>query len=226
MALFLLPWSRKHSSMDIVREDLFDLWKTRESRFELLNPIREDIIRTFRVETTPLAPVWRRYKGRFWEELSFWALPSRVQKDIEEKGIVPSPLFGILGVGDLIPRYDLDWKIEFRGKTLQRFWRDRLEDFLPKVLGGDVIFDLLSSEDRKVFTFPKGCRRVVFEYHRKDKRVINTLPHRAYTLRYIVEMGVGTEDLHRINFLDYKVEDVREEGNKIRVILRSEGKYI
>jgi len=226
MALFLLPWSKKHSNMDLVKEDLFEVWKTRGNRFSLLNPIREDLIRTFKVETTPLAPVWRRYRGRFWEELSFWALPARVQREIEEKGIVPSPLFGLLGAGDLIPKYDLNWKTEFGGGTLQRFWKERLEDLIPKALGEEVVFDFLSSEDRRVFTFPEGCRRVVFEYYRKDKRVINTLAHRAYTLRYIVEMGVGLEDLHRINFLDYKVENVLEEEGKIKVVFRSEGKYI
>ncbi len=226
MALFLLPWSGKHSNMDLVKKDLFEVWKEEGNRFDLLNPVREDLIRSFQVQTSPLAPVWRRYKGRFWEELSFWALPSRVQREIEEKAIVPSPLFGILGAGDLIPKYDLDWKTKFKGKTLQSFWKDRLEDLLPKIMDNEILFDFLSSEDRKVFTFPEGIKRVLFEYYRKDKRVINTLPHRAYTLRYIVEMGVNLEDLHRINFLDYKVEEIKEEGSITRVLMRSEGKYI
>ncbi len=226
MTLFLLPWSKIHSKMDLIREDLFEIWRKGAGRFSELNPLREDLIRTFRIETSPLAPVWRRYRGRFWEELSFWALPSRVQREIEERAIVPSPLFGLLGAGDPVPRYDLDWRTKFRGRTLLSFWRDRLEDLLSKILEGKIVFDLLSHTDRKVFTFPRGCRRVVFEYYRNDRKVINTLPHRAYTLRYIVEMGVGPEDLHRINFLDYRVERVLEEDTTVRVIMRSEGRYI
>jgi len=219
MSLFLLPWSGKHSSIDTVRKDFFEV----QNRFYILNPLREMLVRTFRIETAPLAPVWRRYRGRFWEELSVWALPLRVQRRLEEFGVVPSPLFGLLGAGDLIPKYPLDWRTEFEGRRLQRFWKERLEDLLPK---DETLFDFLREEDRNVLTFPKGCRRVVFEYYRKDRRVINALPHKAYTLRYILEMDVGLEDLHRINFLDYRVEKIEDREEEIKVVLRSEGKYI
>jgi len=100
MVFYLLPWSRKQSSMDIVRRDLSKTWKEREgNRFEFLNPLRAKLIKEFGIKTSPLAPVWRRYKNKFWEELSFWALPTRVQQEIEDRGLVLSPLFRSSGSG-------------------------------------------------------------------------------------------------------------------------------
>ncbi len=227
MAFYLLPWSKGQTKMDLVRRDLYEVWGEGEgNRFPELNPLRSGLLKHFRVQTSPLAPVFRRYKSKFWEELSFWALPSKVQKEIAEWGLVPSPLFGLLGVSDLIPRYELGWKDTYEGKTLKNFWREHLRGFLGSLLEGEVVYDFLSSEERDVLELPENTRRVLFEYYRKGKRVVNPLPHRAYTLRYIVEMKVTPEDVERINFLDYRVKDVREEGRELRVVLHSEGRYI
>ena len=227
MALYLLPWSRKQTKMDIVKRDLSEVWNEGEgNRFSQLNPLRESVLRHFGVKTAPLAPAYRRYKSKFWEELSFWALPSKIQRHIEENALVFSPLLGVMGAGDLVPYYELEWKTPYEGGSLRRFWRRHLEELLSGLLEGEVVYDFLSSEDRKVVDFPPTTRRVVFEYYRRGKRVINTLPHRAYTFRYILEMRVSTEDLNRINFLDYKVKDVGEEEGVIKVVLHSEGKYI
>ncbi len=220
MVFYLLPWSRHQSSVSLAGEG----WEG--SRFDVLNPLRKELIKNFGVRTSSLAPAWRRYRGRFWDELSLWALPSKVQKHIEERGLVPSPLFGFLGAGDLVPRYDLHWKTKYEGRSLRDFWRDHLKSLFRSLFEGALLIDLLSYEDRKVFTFPESSLRVVFEYYRRDRRVINTLPHRAYTLRYMVEKGVGLEDLERINFLDYRVKEVREEGKVLKVVLQSEGRYV
>jgi len=226
MVFYLLPWGRKKSKMDLIKEDLFEVWRKGKNHFPQLNPLREALIRHFGVETSPLAPAFRRYKGRFWEELSFWALPSRVQEEISQKGIVFSPLLGMLSPEDPVPIYDLEWKTSYEGKTLRDFWKEHLEEIQRKLFKDSILFDFLSTEDRKVLSIPEESKRVSFEYYRKDRRVINSLPHRAYTLRYIIEMKVGIDDLERINFLDYKVKDIVEEGNTLKVILQSEGKYI
>lgn len=227
MAFYLLPWSREKSRMDLMKRDLFEVWKDKElNRFPELNPLREALIRSFGVEISPLAPAYRRYKNKFWEELSFWALPLKVQEDIKEKGLVFSPLFGVIGAGDPIPFYELSWKDAYEGKELKDFWREHLSQLLGKLFEGETVYDFTSTEERGAVSFPEGTRRVLFEYYRGDKRVINTLPHRAYTLRYIVEKDVTLETLHKINFLDYKVKDVREEESYVKVILQSEGKYI
>lgn len=226
MVLYLLPWSRKKSRMDLIKKDLSEVWKEGGNRFPELNPLREALIRHFGVKTSPLAPAFRRYKGKFWEELSFWALPSRVQEEIAQRGILFSPLLGMLSPQDPVPIYDLNWKTPYEGKTLRDFWKVHLEGIQSKLFKDAIFFDFLTSEDRKVFSPPKGTQRIIFEYYRRDRRVINSLPHRAYTLRYIVEMKVGIENLERINFLDYRVKGIAKEGNTLKVILQSEGKYI
>ncbi len=222
MTFFLLPWSVRQSKINTLSRDLREV----EFRFGELDPLRWSLISEFGVKTRPLAPVWRRYKGRFWEELCVWALPGRVVKEIEEKGLVLSPLFGLLGAGDLIPEYGVRWEWTFNGSDLFSFWRRHLEGVIGDLLRGSVVFDFAGSRERSLIKFPEDCIRVCFEYYRAGKRVRNSLPHRAYTLRYIVEMDVGLDDLERINFLDYRVKDISQDRNTIRVIMEGEGKYI
>ncbi len=224
MALFLLPHSKEQSNMDLVRENLFDVWN--QNSFPQLNPIREALIRHFKIPTYPLAPLFRRLKGRFWEELSFWALPKKVQDTLQERSLVLSPLFGIMRLRDLIPKYKVTWKDLYQEERLKSFWKRHLAELFRELLDGETLYDFSSSEDREAIALPESTRLVRFTYYRKGRRVINTLPHRAYTLRYIVEMGVGESTLEKINFLDYRVREVKEEGNLIEVVFESEGKYI
>ncbi len=220
--VFLLPWSKKQSSINLIRGGEGSL----PSSFPELNPLRKALVDFFNVKLIPLTPVWRRYKNRFWEELCFWVLPPPVQKRIEERGVVLSPLFGLLKPSDNIPKYEVSWKDTFEGKSLKRFWKEHLQSIIQKLLKGKTVFDFLSSEEREIIDFPEETKRIVFEYIRKDKKVINSLPHRAYTLRYITEMEISPDNLERINFLDYKVERIEEKGNVLKVIMKSEGKYI
>ncbi|MDQ7039268.1 MAG: peroxide stress protein YaaA [Aquificota bacterium] len=222
MVFFLLPWSSRQSRINTVNRDLWEV----ENRFRGLDPLRRSLISEFGVKTKPLAPVWRRYRGKFWEELCLWALPGRVVSEIEEKGLVLSPLFGVLGVGDAIPEYPVRWEWKFNGSDLLSFWRRHLEGVIGDLLRGSVVFDFAGSRERSVIKLPEDCIRVLFEYYRAGNRVRNSLAHRAYTLRYIVEMGVGLDDLGRINFLDYRVKEISQNGNTVKVVMEGEGRYI
>lgn len=220
--MFLLPWSKLKSKADLVN---LSFWETKRS-FPEIDPLRKAVMEEFRVKEGPLAPVWRRYKGRFWEELCVWALPGRVRKVIEERGLVLSPLFGILSAGDLIPNYDLTWEDRYKGENLSSFWRKHLRSLVGELLRGKVVVDLLGRRERGVIEIPEDCTVVRFKYYRAGRKVRNTQAHRAYTLRYMVEMNLGLGDLHRINFLDYEVKEVREQGRRVVVILGGEGEYI
>ena len=227
MIFYLLPSEKQQSSMDLVEEDYFSIWEDREkNRFVFLNPYRERLIRALRIQTKPLLPAWRRYKGKFWDSLEFWCLPQRVQQDIIDKGIIISPLFGMLGVSDLIPKYSLDFSYHFEGKTLKAFWKEILKEHAEKLLEGALVFDFLTKDQREVVSFPENSKVVRFEYLRKGKRVVNPMPHRAYTLRYIAERSLGYEGLEKINFYDYKVKEIKEDGRFTLVIMEGEGKYL
>ncbi|AAC06849.1 peroxide stress protein YaaA [Aquifex aeolicus] len=227
MIFYLLPSEKKQSTMDLVKEDYFSIWENREkNRFPELNPYRKELIEYFKVETKPLAPAWRRYNGKFWDSLEFWCLPPEVQQNIIDRGIIISPLFGMLGVNDPIPRYSVTFQDKYKGKKLTEFWKEVLKDISKKMFESSVIFDFLTTEQRETLTFPEDVTFVRFDYIRKGKKVVNPMPHRAYTLRYIVEKNVDLNSLEKINFYDYKVSKIEKEGNVIRVIMESEGRYI
>ncbi len=225
MALFLLPFSEiqsKASSEESVEQAL----RENKISFPQLNPLREKIIGAFGVDREGVVKTWRRLRGKFWEELSVWALPGRIQKEIEERCLVPSPLLGLVRAGDPLPFSEARWEDRLGTRTLKDIWKDKIGESLKDIAKGEKIYDLLRLKDREAVPLPEEVQRISFEYYRKGKRVINSLPHRAYTLRYILEMGVNSTDLERINFLDYRVKSVERAGKEIRVVMSSEGKYI
>ena len=227
MILYLLPSERKKSKMDLVKEDYFSILEDREkNRYQFLNDLRKELIKEFNVKTFPLLPAWRRYKGKFWESMEFWCLPLKVQQRIIDRGIIISPLFGLLAVSDLIPEYYLNFNDKFKGKSLKKLWKEKLESYLIKTLENTVVFDFLTSEQREVVSFPESARVVKFEYMKRNKKVVNPMPHRAYTLRYIAEKDINLENIEKINFYDYKVKEIKENGNLITVVMEGEGKYI
>ncbi len=227
MDVYLLPSSTKQSSMDLVKEELFKVWDDEsKNRFLFLNPEREELIRTFGVRTSPLLPAWRRYRGSFWDNLHFWALPSTVQEKISKKGLIISSLFGLLAPSDLVPPYAVDFKTSFDGKKLGVFWKEKLQNLFGTLLVGKTVLDLLSENHRSVVSFPPNCTVIRFTYIRAGKRVVNPLPHRAYTLRYVAEKDINLNTLEKVNFLDYKVKSIEEKDSTISVIMTSEGQYI
>ncbi len=225
MAIFLLPFSEIQSKASS-EESVVQALKENRISFPELNPLREKIIDAFGVGREGVVKAWRRLKGKFWEELSVWALPGRVQKEIEERCLVPSPLLGLVWTGDPLPFSEVRWEDRLGTRMLKDIWREKIGNILRDIAKDEEIYDFLRSKDRGAVPLPRNVQRISFEYYRKGRRVINSLPHRAYTLRYILEMGVDSTDLERINFLDYKVKSVERSGEEVRVVMSSEGKYI
>jgi cytoplasmic iron level regulating protein YaaA (DUF328/UPF0246 family) len=226
MVFYLLPGSEILSKSCTLKGNIRELMRKGKVSFGELNDLREKILDAFQTEEDCLSPAWRRFRGRFWEELCTWALPEKIRKEIEERGITLSPLFGLLRAGDPLPFYGVKWSDLLGSRTLREIWKGKAEPILRDLLGNSLVFDFLRRSDKEVISIPSTTRRVVFKYFKKDKPVINSLPHRAYTLRYILEMGTGVEDLERINFLDYRVEEVSQKEGLIEVLLRSEGRYL
>jgi len=224
MDFYLLPWSRKQSSVSTLNADLREVWS--KHAFAELNPLRERLIGHFALNPAPLAPAWRRYSGRFWEELCAWALPGRVLAEIERRGILFSPLFGLLSAGDPIPRYTLNWQDRCGEVSLRNLWTLALRPVLCDLFDSAVLYDFLSSRDRKLLFVPRNALRVSFLFYKRDRRILNDLPHRAYTLRFMVERSLDIHTLEKINFLDYSVSEIRERGQEVEVVLRGGGAYL
>jgi len=105
-------------------------------------------------------------------------------------------------------------------------WKLALRPVMCHLFSSSVLYDFLSARERRLLFVPPSSRRVSFVFYRGDRRVLNDLPHRAYTLRFIAERALGLDSLERINFLDYKVEEIREKGNELQVIIRGGGDYL
>ncbi len=227
MDTYLLPSSLKQSSMDLVKENLFDVWEREENnKFLFLNPERREIIDSFKLELYPLLPAWRRFKGPFWDNLHLWALPSAVQSRILQRGLIPSPVFGLLAPSDLVPPHRVGFRDKFKDKSLRSFWKEKLQNLFEKLLRDRVVLDLLGYDQRQVVSFPESSKVVRFSFVRAGKRVVNSLPHRAYVLRYVAERQVELDSLEKVNFLDYKVRDIKQRDNLIEVLMEGKGEYI
>jgi len=226
MILYLLPSERKQSSMDLVKEDFFEALP--RLSFPFLNTYRREIAEFFGVKRTPLLPLWRRYKGPFWDSLEFWCLPPEVQKKLEERGMVISPLLGFAKPYDLAPKYSFSFSDKVGKRSLASYWRPVLRSLFPEAVREfPIIMSFVSKEEEALLGIPEDKILVRFEYYKKGKKVLNSRAHRAYTLRYILEKGVEKiEDLGRINFYDYTVKEIIRDKNLIKVILEGEGNYI
>ena len=226
MVFYLLPRGTRQKPYSTIRGGKEEFVTHLRDSFPELEDLRLKLIDTLPVDLNSLAPAWRRYASRFWEELCLWAMPERVKKEVEEKGIVLSPLMGIIRAGDPVPLYNAEWKTRVGTRTLYEIWKGRIKEISSQLFKDAVIYDLLTSEERELVDLSTGSLRISFIYLKKGKKLRNTLPHRAYTLRYIVEMKVTPDSLEKINFLDYRVTAIEKSGRNVRVTFDSEGKYL
>ncbi|WP_448583992.1 peroxide stress protein YaaA [Thermocrinis sp.] len=194
--------------------------------FQELTPKRVELINCFGISMEDLSPVWRRYKNHFWDSLEFWVLPSEVQSFISDRSLVLSPLLGLININSPLPYAPLSWDSECKGKKLRDWWKEDLRNLSKKILEGKIVISLLGSKEEKILSFEGISKLVRFEFYRRGKKVKNPQKHKAYVLRYIAEKRLSLEDFHRINFYDYQVKDIREEGKTMHVTFEGAGAYI
>ncbi len=219
---YLLPSSLKQSKLKL----RFENEDEQSVSFDEFEPIRKTLIKcAFLDKSAHLLPVWRRFKGPFWDSLEFWVLPPVVQKRIEKHSLVLSPLYGFLSISNLIPLYKLKWESLCYEKKVKELWRPVLKEKSREIFRDKVIFNFLGNESR-LLDFSTTRKTVEFEFYRKDKKVKSNARHKAYVLRYIAERDLDISQLDKINFYDYKVESILEEKNTIKVTMKSEGRYI
>ncbi|MGK0689459.1 MAG: peroxide stress protein YaaA [Aquificaceae bacterium] len=217
MFLFILPYSKKQHRINL---------RDCDSAYGLLEfePFSRLLEKAFSQDSF-IAPLYRRFGGPFWKSLEMWVMPPKVMEYINENSYVLSPIYGLVKPKACMPYAPIGWKDVYEGKSLFDFWKPHIKNVSQRLLNGKVVFPFISKEYLSLFDLSNVEKVVSFEYYRKDKKVMNPAKHHAYTLRYIAEKELKLSELHRINFYDYKVEDIREKGKHIYVILRSEGRY-
>lgn len=216
---YVLPSSKKQSKMKGSHQEFSD------ERFAQLYPKVEELMRCFNVKKEFL-PLFLRYKNMFWQSLEYWVLPPPVQARIKDRSVVLSPLLGLASVESPMPEYVLDWTSTCQGKTLKEYWKEDIKRLSKELFEGNTVFLFVGKQEESLFDLSTASEVVVFEYYRAKQKVKNPLRHKAYTLRYIVEKDLRLDELFKINFYDYKVEKVEKKGKRLKVLLRSEGRYI
>ncbi|MGB9874159.1 MAG: hypothetical protein ACPLRS_04230 [Hydrogenobacter sp.] len=215
----MLPSSKKQSKMKGSYQEFSD------ERFAQLYPKAKELMRCFNVKEEFL-PLFLRYKNKFWDSLEYWVLPPPVQARIKDRSVVLSPLFGFASVESPMPEYVLDWKSICQGKTLKEYWKEDIKRLSRELFEGKTVFLFVGKQEESLLDLSTASQIVAFEYYRAKQKVKNPLPHRAYTLRYIAERDLSLDELFKINFYDYRVEKVERKGKRLKVLLRSEGRYI
>ncbi len=219
--LYVLPSSSVQSNI----VGTLEVYDVKFNSFIQLNQKRKETIEYFNL-TCPCIPVWRRFKNKFWDHLQYWILPESVKEHIKVRSVVLSPAFGLLSVEDSIPRYSLTWSHLHKGIRLKEYWKEDIRKTTRELFENMNVLLFVGKGEIPLLDTSKAKRIVLFEYYRKDKKVKNSLTHRAYTLRYIAEKGIDMEGLHRINFYDYSVSSIVQKGKLIKVVLKSSGEYI
>ncbi|MCS6957545.1 MAG: peroxide stress protein YaaA [Aquificaceae bacterium] len=218
MFLFILPYSKTQYRMKV--KDCH----TVDYSLQELEPLSRALEKHF-CQNNSLAPLYRRFGGFFWENLELWVAPPKVMDYIRENSYVLSPVYGLVKPDACLPYAPVGWNEVYQGNTLFEFWKVHLRDIWHKLLSGRTVVPFMPERYYPLLDLSEAQRVVKFVYYRKDQKVKNPLRHYAYTLRYIAEKGLSLEDLHKINFYDYRVEKLEERGRNLILTMRSEGRY-
>lgn len=218
MFLFLLPYSKIQKKLSIRNCD------ERRFSFEELEPLARSVEKEL-VKDNSLAPLYRRFGGLFWESLELWVLPPKVSQYIESNSLVLSPVYGLLKPSACLPYAPVSWNSLYNQKRLIDFWKEHFRNLSERLFCGKYVVPFFGKAYKSLFDFSSAESVLLFEFYRKGKKVKNPSRHYAYVLRYIAERDLSPSDLQRINFYDYKVEDIKKKGKTITVLMKSEGRY-
>ena len=118
----------------------------------------------------------RRYAGVVYEGLGFDAMSPQVQRLAARGVLIFSGLWGVLRGDEPVPAYRVPAKAVLPGIGVAgTFWRPRLDEVLPALLGRDMVVDLRSSDYAAMWR-PRAAlaERVI------AVRVLSPLPRGGY----------------------------------------------
>lgn len=109
------------------------------------------------VSTSRTTPALRRYSGVVYDGLGFDAMPPPVQRLAGRSVLIFSGLWGVLRGDEPVPAYRVPAKAVLPGLGVAgTFWRPRLDELLPELLGRGTVVDLRSSDYAAMWR-PRGA---------------------------------------------------------------------
>jgi uncharacterized protein len=125
-----------------------------------------------RVRKSPTMPALRRYRGVVYDGLDYERLTAEQQRLAARSVLIFSGLFGVVRGDEAVPEYRVPAKAVLPGIGVAgTFWRPRLDQALPPVVGRHLIIDLRSSDYSPMWR-PPAPRSVAV-------RVLSPLPSGA-----------------------------------------------
>jgi hypothetical protein len=127
---------------------------------------------------SPTTPALRRYAGVVYDGLSYGTLSAPAQRLARRSVLVFSGLFGVVRGDEPVPPYRVPAKAAVPGVGIVgTYWRPRLEEALPSLLGHGLIIDLRSGDYAAMWR-PRGdsASRVV------TVRVLSPTPSGAHAV--------------------------------------------
>ncbi|MEO8887871.1 MAG: peroxide stress protein YaaA [Jatrophihabitantaceae bacterium] len=99
------------------------------------------------VSRSATRPALHRYAGVVYDGLDLDRLAPEVQRQAGRRVLVFSGLWGVVRGDEPVPNYRVPAKAALPGVgVVGTFWRPLLDDALPRMLGGDLVVDLRSSD--------------------------------------------------------------------------------
>lgn len=159
-----------------------------------------------------------RFTGNLFKEINYDLIKDETIKDrFDESVILIDGFFGMLKPTDLIPFYNLDINSRFLDINLVDFWKISLNLELKKLEENKIIIDLLSLNERKIFSNDSSKIKIDFTLL-KDLNVvsenIDIMKLKAQMVKYILTFDfLRVEDLKLFSYLGYKFNEKLSKNN-------------
>ncbi len=131
--------------------------------------LKEACSTNLKLRTAPTTPVIEREGGPLFQVLKSEPLKPKAKQRMRDDVLVVCPLFGLLGVRDMVPEYrcPIGAQIPEFG-SVHAWWKERLPPLLERLCRGRRVFTFLPARLQALWDAPSSPKEVVgFAFERK-----------------------------------------------------------
>ena len=167
-------------------------------------------------------PTVKRYNGTMFKAINYDSLDEFQKNNFDSNVIFISGLFGILKPNDLIPNYKLKINAKILDLSIEKFWKERLDNSFRDISKDKIIIDFLPQAHRNVINVNLSNKyfQIVFGEIKEGK--FKQIGHfskelKGELIRYLVSHKELDEEIIK-NFKHsrgHKYDEVLSNENKI-----------